>query len=390
MKKPICVLLVLLLVMQTGICVCAEEEPQETYTSGDYEYSLLEDGTVEIVKYKGRDQELSIPEQLDGNTVTAIGDEAFIWNYNLASVKIPDSVTFIGDRAFAWCDSLTSVTIPDSVASIDGNPFLDCVSLMSIHISPDHPTLDIIDGVLFSKPDKRLVYYPRALDAESYSIPNGIKIIGDGAFYRCEQLTSITLTDSVTSIGDSAFFECSSLTSVTIPESVTSIGDYAFGCCPSLTSITIPDSVISIGMNPLLACIGLMSIRVSPDHPTLETMDGVLFSKPDKKLVYYPYTLDAESYSIPDGIEIIGDWAFSDGTNLTSITIPNSVTSIGDNAFNFCQGLTSVTIPDSVTSIGEGAFKDCKKLTATVGSDSYAKQYCIDNDINYTYPDSND
>ena len=133
-----------------------------------------------------------------------------------------------------------------------------------------------------------------------------------------------------------------------------------------------------------------MSIRVSPDHPTLETMDGVLFSKPDKKLVYYPYTLDAESYSIPDGIEIIGDWAFSDGTNLTSITIPNSVTSIGDNAFNICQGLTSVTIPDSVTSIGEGAFKDCKKLTATVGRDSYAKQYCIDNDINYTYPDSND
>lgn len=55
-------------------------------------------------------------------------------------------------------------------------------------------------------------------------------------------------------------------------------------------------------------------------------------------------------------VTTIGDWAFGDCQNLTSITIPDGVTSIGNGAFVACSGLTSITIPDSVTSIGEGAF----------------------------------
>ncbi len=69
----------------------------------------------------------------------------------------------------------------------------------------------------------------------------------------------------------------------------------------------------------------------------------------------------------------------------------HSVTSIGDSAFSSCSSLTSITIPDSVTSIGDSAFVDCpENLTVTVGRNSYAKQYCIDNNMNYIYPDSND
>ena len=70
------------------------------------------------------------------------------------------------------------------------------------------------------------------------------------------------------------------------------------------------------------------------------------------------------SIIIPEGINSIGEHAFTRCNELTSVSIPNSVTSIGDDAFNDCTGLTSITIPNSVTSIGDWAFQNCIGLTS--------------------------
>ena len=70
------------------------------------------------------------------------------------------------------------------------------------------------------------------------------------------------------------------------------------------------------------------------------------------------------SVTIPDSVTTIGFQAFKDCSNLTSITIPDSVTRIGGSAFSGCRSLTSITIPDSVTSIGEWAFQHCSSLTS--------------------------
>ena len=105
-----------LLMVVVMMCACwtgavAEDEERETFTSGDYEYALLDDGTIEITKYNGSADHLAIPATLDGKTVTAIGDCAFARCSSLTSVSIPNSVTAIGDRAFARCSNLT-LTIP--------------------------------------------------------------------------------------------------------------------------------------------------------------------------------------------------------------------------------------------------------------------------------------
>ena len=349
MEKKCFVALLMVVVM---MCACwtgvlAEDVERETFTSGDYEYALLDDGTVEITGYNGKAEKLTIPNMLNGKKVTSIDD-----------------------RAFYRCDSLISIIIPDSVAKISANPFAYCSTLKSIFVSSEHPYFFAIDGVLFRKADSCLISYPKGREYTTYNIPQGITAIGNSAFFCCDSLISVAIPDSVISIGDSAFSCCKSLTSITIPDSVTSIGDSAFSDCDSLTSITIPDFVTQIGVNPFVFCSSLKSIFVSPDHPYFAVIDDVLFRKADKTLISYPEGKASSTYTIPQGIISIGDGAFFDNSSLKSITIPDSVISIGDWAFSSCDSLTSITIPDSVTSIGDWAFASCDSLTTVSIPDS--------------------
>ena len=402
---------VALLMVVVMVCACWTGAAAEN--ERDYQYALLDDGTIEITRYKGSADRLAIPAKIAGKTVTSI-------RYS----------------AFYSCDSLTSVSIPDSVEQIGTNLFVGCSKLKTISVSPDHPYFATIDGVLFRKADKALISYPAGIKSSTYTIPQGIAVIGDSAFFACSSLTSVSVPDSVTSIGDeafalcssltsvsipdsvtsigdaafhscksltsvsipnsvtsigdAAFFSCDSLTSVSIPDSVTSIGDLAFRFCDSLTSVSIPDSVEQIGTNPFADCSALKTISVSPEHLYFATIDGVLFRKADKALISYPAGIKSSTYTIPQGIASIGDYAFDSCTSLTSVSIPDSVTSIGDYAFDSCTSLTSVSIPDSVTSIGDYAFDNCPNLTLTVPRNSYAAEYAKTNNIPYTYPDAND
>ena len=380
---------------------------------------------------------VEIPTKIKNIAVTSIGNGAFNERTKLTNIEIPSSVTSIGERAFMGCSGLTGIEIPSSVTSIGEKAFMGCSGLTGIKIPAGVTSI----GSSAFYGCSRLT---------SIEIPAGVTSIGYGAFYGCSGLTSINveagnvsydsrdncnaiiekatntliqgcnntkIPSGVTKIGSFAFDGCSGLTSIEIPVGVTEIGSFAFDDCSGLTGIKIPSSVTSIGNSAFYGCSGLTSIVVEADNTVYDSRDdcNAIIKKETNTLIHgckntkIPSSVtrigerafwdcsELTSIEIPSSVTRIGYGAFDGCSGLTSITveagnamydsrdnsnalietktntlilgckstkIPSSVTSIGSAAFQFCEGLTSITIPEGVTSIGESAFEGCSGLTS--------------------------
>ena len=267
-----------------------------------------------------KDCRSSIKTVVIRNGVTSIGKYAFNGCSSLKSVTFQEGseLTSIGERAFYGTD-LKSIEIPASVTSIGGSAFSGS-SLGSVTFA-DGSRLESIGAWAF---------YNTGLT--SIEIPASVTSIGERAFASCSNLEAITV-DGGNAVYDSrngcnAIIEKLSNTLIagckntTIPDGVTSIRNYAFYGCTGLTSIEIPAGVTSIGERAF-------------------------------------YTTDLTSIEIPASVTSIGKYAFSECTNLESVTFAegSQLESIGNYAFQNCSNLTSIIIPASVTSIGSYVFQ---------------------------------
>ena len=227
-----------------------------------FSYSgFLGENPLIYAKHIYSDEKTEIKDLVIPNTVTSIGEYAFIGCSGLESVTIGNSVTKIGQDAFNGCSGLESVTIGNSVTQIGGNAFFGCSGLEKLIIEDGETVLDLgynsryrQTWLFYDCPIKTL-YLGRNL---WYS--QGM--YGNSPFYCIETIKDVTIGNSVTKIGEGAFAGCSGLESVTIGNSVTEIGEGAFGSCSGLESIEMPNSVTSIGKNVFSYCTGLKSVTI--------------------------------------------------------------------------------------------------------------------------------
>lgn len=187
--------------------------------------------------------------------------------------------------------------------------------------------------------------------------------IGDHAFERCGNLTSVTIPNTVKTIGQSAFEYCRGLSSVTVPNSVTSIGGEAFKYCSGLTSITIGKGVTSIGQAAFYDCQNLDEVHIND----IAAWCKISFESTPLSYAEHLYLNNSEitALVIPEGVTTIGNYAFTN-CRITSVTIANSVTKIGDYAFRNCSELATVSFGSSIYSFGKYAFQGCTKLSSVI------------------------
>jgi len=158
------------------------------------------------------------------------------WAYlGVKSVVIGNGVTTLGTFAFYQC-AMSSISIPASVTKVHFNTFNNSYNLMNFTVDSANPVYSSLDGVLFNKDQTIIVRYPRGRQGE-YAIPEGVVIVGDGAFNGCYNVTDVKIPNSVTTLGMAAFFACG-MAEITIPENVNRIDSLAFIGCQHLKVVT--------------------------------------------------------------------------------------------------------------------------------------------------------
>ena len=339
MKKALSLLSFLLTITLCALCFSACMNEMREFRSGDYRYTV-ENDEVTITQYTGNDAEVTVPRSIKGMPVVAIDSTAFHHCDNMRSVTIPDSVVRIGGLAFSKCYALEHVTLGRGIREIDFSPFSFCEKMIynkyknGYYVgNEENPYLALVSMA--------------SEDAETVTIHPDTVVVCGSAMKGCSSLRELFVSDAVVSIGSFAFSYCSSLETLYIPESVESIGHMAFEHCDSLLNIVVSDK-----------------------SPHFKSVDGSLFSHDGTRLIKYTAGQNVSSYSIPNGVLIIEDYAFENAKQLTEVVLSDSVEEIGHSAFIHCENLRDIQLGNSLKRIGGQAFGFCSSLTAITIPDS--------------------
>lgn len=266
------------------------------------------------------------------NSVEEIEWEAFRNCTAITSVTLNDGLSLIGDSAFEDCDSLINITIPNSVSGIDNNAFGGCDGLASLTILSE--TAYISSAAFSNCTSLSNVTIPNSVTISSNAFRNctSLQVENNGRYINSllvdvadKTISSFTIKDGTLIIGDAAFYNCQNLASVSIPNGLLEIGNSAFSTCPNLSGVTLPNTLEKIGVNGFGNCTKLTNIV------------------------------------FPNSVNRITTSAFYGCTNLETITFGSGVTAIDQLAFGGCSKLSSIiSLSATAPAIQFNTFRDIK------------------------------
>lgn len=277
-------------------------EAAETY--GDYEYSIS-GSEITITKYNGSESYISIPSEINGIAVVAIGNSAFSNHDTLEQITFPDNIKSIGSNAFSGCDNLKNVTLPQNIETIG------C-------------------GV-FSSPYITSIIIPKTMK----SMGSGYTV-GYSTFTGCKNLETVTFESGMTKIPDIALYYCESVKNVVIPEGVTEIGNRSLRHT-AIESLSLPSTLETIAANSIWECSSLKSI-VIPDN--VKNIGSEAFAG----------CTELKTVQIPKSVSSIASSAFSGDSNLTIYGYANSYA----QAYAAEQNIPFVVLDDEEEETGSG------------------------------------
>ncbi len=152
----------------------------------------------------------NITEVIFPKGLTSIGDFAFFRCYKLKNISFPNSLKEMGEGTFGYCSSLTKIALPAQVNKIE-SAFIKCYKLATATVNSNNNTYSSENGVIYNKNKTSIVLYPMGKSEKDFYIPNGIKVIADGAFNGCKNLSRITVPKTVTEVGWNSFDECNAV-----------------------------------------------------------------------------------------------------------------------------------------------------------------------------------
>lgn len=273
-------------------------------------------------------------------TLQSIGKYAFAGCDLLEELIIPENVTYLGEGAFAFCDSLTSVTVNNKNIKNLASAFHLASKLEAFVVPENNDIYTQIDGVLYTKSGKTLVRYPVGKKATSFSIPSGVKVIGDHAFENT-RLEKVTFNNNLETIKESAFL-ASSIESIILPKGITYIGPYAFSECFEVEKLTLPANIKKINKGSFKS-------------------------------------IDIDTLKIPVKVTYIDKEAFAD-SGIKTLILSKSIKTIKAGAFKNCQDLEIVKV-GSCTASGLGeAFIECSEIEKFTVSKTN-KAYSVKNGV---------
>lgn len=363
--------------------------------------------------------------KINGSEVTVTYKSRYSGDYS-GDIVIPERVTYqgvtytvtaIGDNAFYWCSDLASIHIPKSIKRIQGNmTFYACPNLSVVEIesleSWCNIDFEISPGYNFSYSNPLSYSHSLYMNGEKLTelvIPSGATRIGTSAFCKLSSLSRLEIPSSMISIGDAAFIGCSGFDrldipdlesfikidfqgnesnpmiharqiyldgiemshELVIPETATTISEGAFNGCQYITSVSIPPSVKTIGANAFSNCDSLKRVYIqdiaswckivfanSGANPISNTIPKAWWDF--QKVDVYVNGSSVTHLVIPEGVTHVGNYAFV-GAPFDHVSFPNTVGSIGDAAF-YHSRLEEVILPESIESLGTSAFRNCESL----------------------------